>query len=319
MRGKADSDYYGNDSVWVQFTNSTDSSGASQWRIGTTSGTAVSIENCSGCGLQGWGWSDNGYGAPGTPVYFATTGVQTIRVQQREDGVSIDQIVLSPSTYLTTSPGAAKNDTVILPEAGGTGGGTSAPSGNSEVVIHATTVSNIVGSQWAKVSDSTAADSVRLHNPNLGAAKLTTAAANPPSYFQKTFTVDAGKPYHLWVRMKADNNSYQNDSVFVQFSGSQNGSGAAAWRIGTTDALAVSLEEGNGAGVQGWGWNDNSYGGFGQPVYFATSGTQTVRIQPRDDGASIDQIVLSAGTYLNTSPGTLKNDTTILPATVGPD
>src|SRR6185369_5305233 len=49
-------------------------------------------------------------------LYFASTGTHTLRVQVREDGLSIDQIVLSPSTYLNTSPGALKNDTVILPE-----------------------------------------------------------------------------------------------------------------------------------------------------------------------------------------------------------
>ena len=30
-------------------------------------------------------------------MYFATTGPQTIRIQRREDGISIDQIVLSPA------------------------------------------------------------------------------------------------------------------------------------------------------------------------------------------------------------------------------
>jgi hypothetical protein len=34
----------------------------------------------------------------------------------REDGVSIDQVVLSPATYLTRAPGALKNDTTILPK-----------------------------------------------------------------------------------------------------------------------------------------------------------------------------------------------------------
>jgi hypothetical protein len=36
-------------------------------------------------------------------------------VQTREDGFAIDQIVLSPTTYVKTSPGALKNDTRILP------------------------------------------------------------------------------------------------------------------------------------------------------------------------------------------------------------
>jgi hypothetical protein len=35
-------------------------------------------------------------------------------VQQREDGAIIDQIVLSPADYLTTAPGARRNDTTII-------------------------------------------------------------------------------------------------------------------------------------------------------------------------------------------------------------
>ena len=48
-------------------------------------------------------------------------------------------------------------------------------------------------------------------------------------------------------------------------------------------------------------------------IRFATTGTHTIRIQPREDGIVIDQIVLSAVQYLNTSPGALKDDTMILP------
>jgi len=74
------------------------------------------VESCSGCGLQAWGWQDNGYGIGvlGPLVYFAQPGSQTIRVQQREDGISIDQIVLSPMRYLTVAPGATKNDATLL-------------------------------------------------------------------------------------------------------------------------------------------------------------------------------------------------------------
>jgi hypothetical protein len=42
----------------------------------------------------------------GPLVYFAFTGPQTIRVQTREDGFSIDQIVLSHTTFASTSPDA---------------------------------------------------------------------------------------------------------------------------------------------------------------------------------------------------------------------
>jgi hypothetical protein len=37
-----------------------------------------------------------------------------VRIQTREDGLAIDQIVLSPSRYLTKSPGSLKNDTTIV-------------------------------------------------------------------------------------------------------------------------------------------------------------------------------------------------------------
>jgi hypothetical protein len=42
-------------------------------------------------------------------------GPQVIVIQTREDGVSIDQVVLSAAKYLTTPPGTAKNDRTILP------------------------------------------------------------------------------------------------------------------------------------------------------------------------------------------------------------
>ena len=51
----------------------------------------------------------------GPLVYFATTGSQRIRIQTREDGLSIDQIVLSAARYRAFSPGTTKNDTVIVP------------------------------------------------------------------------------------------------------------------------------------------------------------------------------------------------------------
>ena len=117
IRGKADGDYWGNDSVFVQFSGSVNSSGSAVYRSGTSSALEVNLEDCSGCGLSGWGWQDDGWGVGvlGPLVYFQTSGTQTLRVQTREDGFSIDQIVLSPSNYLLVAPGALKNDTVIVP------------------------------------------------------------------------------------------------------------------------------------------------------------------------------------------------------------
>ena len=90
--------------------------------------------------------------------------------------------------------------------------------------------------------------------------------------------------------------------------------GTAAWRIGTASAAEVNLEDCNGCGVSGWGWQDNGYGVgvLGPVIVFAQSGRQTLRIQPREDGFGIDQIVLSAVKYSSEAPGALKNDATIL-------
>jgi hypothetical protein len=118
VRLKADRNYWGNDSVWLQFTGAVGPTGQPAYRIGTTAGLPVNLEECSNCGVSGWGWEDDGWGAVnrnGTTLRFPGGGVQRIRIQIREDGVSVDQIVLSAVRYRTTSPGSAKNDTVILP------------------------------------------------------------------------------------------------------------------------------------------------------------------------------------------------------------
>ena len=166
--------------------------------------------------------------------------------------------------------------------------------------------------EWTLQHATSAAGGWIVREPDQGAAKVTTPAVDPHSYFELEFLAEANVPYHLWMRMKADNDSYQNDSVWVQFSDSVDAGGNPVWRIGSTDATGVVLEDCNGCGEQGWGWNDNGYGTAGTPVMFATSGWHTIRIQQREDGISFDQIVLSSSQWANKAPGTNKNDATIL-------
>jgi Right handed beta helix region len=320
IRGTATANSYANDSVHVQFDTSVDASGAAVYRIGTTSSTEVNIEDCSGCGLSGWGWQDNAYGTgvEGSNIYFAASGTQRIRVQVREDGLGIDQIVLSPATYLTASPGALKNDATILSasgsaaESGGGGGGGGGGTPSAEVVLYAAEAVLVQGA-WSRVNDSTAATGVYLQNPNAGAAKLTSALAQPVHFFELTFDAEAGRPYHLWLRGKATSNSYSNDSVHAQFSDSIDAAGIPIARIGTTQSAEINLEDCSGCGVAGWGWQDNGYAGAGADIYFSATGRHTIRVQVREDGLGIDQIVVSPAKYLTTSPGLLKNDGTIVP------
>ena len=408
MRGKATSDNWANDSVSVQFDGSVDEAAVPVYRIGTTSATSYTLEDCVSCGLAGWGWQDNGFGAGvlGPVVYFASSGPQRIRVQVREDGLAIDQIVLSAERFLTTSPGRAKLDTTILPKpavenrapsiaitapAAGSvvtlpatiaitataadadgrvtrvdffandvliGSRTAAPWTASwkptstgtytitarasddrgatatadgvtitlgaemgapsiaakEVVLYATDA--VVGGGWTLTTDATAADGARLQNTNASAPKLTAALASPSQYFDLTFNAEAGIGYRLWVRGKATSNSWTNDSVYVQFDRSVTAAGAPQYRIGTTSATTWTLEDCVNCGLSGWGWQDNGFGEIagtaGPLIYFASSGPQRLRVQVREDGVAIDQIVLSAERYLSSAPGATKYDVTIV-------
>jgi hypothetical protein len=189
----------------------------------------------------------------------------------------------------------------------------------SEIVMHAARTAVLAGA-WRTVADAAAASGARVWHPNAGAPKLNTPLASPINYFEITFEAQAGVPYRLWLRAHAEANYWGNDSVFVQFSGSVTASGGAANRIGTTGAIPYVLEDCSGCNVSGWGWQDNGYGigVLGPLVYFAQSGLQTMRVQGREDGISIDQIVLSPWLYLSTAPGAVRNDATILVETAGP-
>src|SRR4029078_9048113 len=137
-------------------------------------------------------------------------------------------------------------------------GASTAVAGTGHIVFHAGSASAKVGA-WSLVNDTTAADGVRLANPDAGQGKLGTPLGAPSNYFELRFTVDAGRAYHLWIRGKAQNNSWTNDSVFVQFSGSTTSTGSAIYRIGTTSAMMYRLAEDSGAGESGWGWQENGY------------------------------------------------------------
>ena len=117
LRLKGTGDTKWNESVWVQLSDGVNSSGDAVYRIGTTDGLLVNLENCFSCGISGWGWQNHGYWLNDSgEVRFAGSGPHTIRVSVREDGVQLDQIVVSPSRYFTVPPGALKNDTVIVPK-----------------------------------------------------------------------------------------------------------------------------------------------------------------------------------------------------------
>lgn len=186
----------------------------------------------------------------------------------------------------------------------------SAHAANTNVVLYASKAPVRAGS-WTVVSDSTAAGGSAISTPS-STTKVATALASPANYFEMTFPANGGQAYHLWIRGKAANNSYTHDSVFVQFSDSVNSAGAATDRIGTTSAAAVVLQGCTGNPEQGWGWEDNGWCGAGTNIRFQTTGNHTIRLQLRESGFEIDQIVLSPQTYLTAAPGSRTENNTIL-------
>ena len=313
IRMAAQGNALSNDSVHVQFSDAVDSAGTPRMRIGSTaSAEPVLQDGPSGAQPHGWGWTDNGWGAPGSPIYFAADGTHVVRIQQREDGAAIDQIVLSPDTYFSSAPGGRRDDATILPASGG---GSPPPPSSGVVIWAANVAAGAIHGNWAPISDSTAAGSRALRNADAGAAKIAPALASPGSYFEVTFNADAGTAYHVWIRGRADGNSTANDSVHIQFSDSIDGVGAPFARIGTTASLEPVLQDGaGGPAPRGWGWTENGWGSLGPHVYFATSGSHTIRVQQREDGITIDQIVISPNAYLTTAPGARRDDAIILAA-----
>jgi hypothetical protein len=187
-----------------------------------------------------------------------------------------------------------------------------------EVVVHFP--DEFFKGTWQKVADPSAASGVRAYDQNLGHAKVTTPVASPSSFTFVSFIADPTQEYKLWVRLKAEGDSWANDSLWLQFSGAVDAAGNPVAPIHTTSGIEVNLEECSGCGVSGWGWRDEAWGrpnAIGTvTLRFPTGGRQSIRLQTREDGVSIDQIVLSAETYRTTRPGAVKNDAVILPRTI---
>src|SRR6185437_8995453 len=135
--------------------------------------------------------------------------------------------------------------------------GVSAQAADTNVVLYASKAPVRAGS-WKVVPDPTAAGGSAITTP-VSTTKIATPLASPANYFQMTFPANGGESYHLWIRGKAASNSYNHDSVYVQFSDSITSSGAATQRIGTASATAVVLQGCTGNPEQGWGWEDNGW------------------------------------------------------------
>jgi hypothetical protein len=189
---------------------------------------------------------------------------------------------------------------------------------DKEIVTYVALADTQPQGSWGGQGDASAAGRFSLRDTQADQPKVTTPLANPASYVDIWVFADPTQTYKLWARLKAIDNHWANDSLWLQFEGAvdQNGQSYAP---GTTSGISVNLEECSNCGVSEWGWRDDGWGQRGVmsslTLRFTRGGYHRVRIQTREDGVSIDQLVLSAEKYLTARPGPVKNDTTILPMT----
>jgi hypothetical protein len=217
-------------------------------------------------------------------------------------------VVCSASSSLTTATfdGVSVSGTVAPPP--------SPPPSAPDIVIYASDLpSSARRGTWRTASDATSPKGIKLTTPDNGFASTDAPLAAPADYVDVTFSAVAGVPYRIWLRLQALANSKYNDAVWLQFSDATV-NGNPMYRINTSSGLLINLATDSAASsLSGWGWQNGAYW-LSQPtvVTFPTTGTRTLRIQVREDGVQLDQIVLSPGKYLNAAPGGVSNNSTIV-------
>jgi len=177
-----------------------------------------------------WGWMDRTHFSPENgDVYFENDGPHTIRVQSRQDGVSLDTILLNPyediddllqarnfaqiDQLLTTKEALTRYpDLVVIP------------------------ASNVDGSKiygkWKKEPDTSALFKFCLDDLPPQKKGRYQPLINPKDYLEADFLAKKGLRYHVWMRMRAYKGSPLNDSVYLQFSDSADNHGRERYRIG---------------------------------------------------------------------------------------
>ena len=131
--------------------------------------------------------------------------------------------------------------------------------------------------EWVREVSSSAAGGAALRNPNRGAPKRGTALAvarqlcgipGAGSGGRAVPAVDADECQRQLVFERLAVRAVQRRHHLLRSAG----------RNRRATPSPSSSRKATAPASPGWGWNDDHYGGMGTPIYFAASGTQTIRI-----------------------------------------
>jgi hypothetical protein len=168
------------------------------------------------------------YGPENGQVYFTNDEKHRIQIQSRQDGVSIDTILLSPYRDIDRILKEKKSEGIdqLLSAKEWK---TSYP---DLVVISASDIENDhIHGKWKRMPDPSTLFNYRLDD--LPPEKWQfQPLIDPEDYFEARFSARGGEKYRIWIRLKAHRGSPKNDSVYVQFDDAVDENGRAIYRIG---------------------------------------------------------------------------------------
>ena len=185
-----------------------------------------------------------------------------------------------------------------------------------EIVIYGSDVTNAnLHGNWSKVSDATAAGNTRVASADRAGPTVSTPFAAPVDYFEATFNAVRGVRYRLWLRHAR----CRPDNKFNERSGSN--SQEAPMRVETsyiasapTQALMSTCDIAATAACLGLGLAESPGSWENRPSRDLVRRTAHIRFacKSREDGVSIDQIVLSPQRFVDSAPGPPTGDNTIV-------
>jgi hypothetical protein len=252
------------------------------------------------------------------PLAIPDTGGWQNWTTVRRSGVSLSAGVQVWRLVMNSNGGSGAVGNINYLQVVSTGNAPAPPDGGGgaggrDIVLYAADVTAVAGN-WARVGSWSGAAGEKMQSADWGWASTSQPLAAPADYFEARFVPEANRSYRVWLRLRAGSDSKYNDSVWVQFASAVDAGGGALWRIGTDAGLLVNLESCGDCGVADWGWHNGAWWLNEEAVVrFPTTAPQTIRVQTREDGVEVDQIVLSPATYFNAAPGRATNDTTIVP------